>query len=253
MGKYARYRKAKKTKKSRKPIVFVVIFLVLLLAAVVLLLMNRIKAIEVTGNEHYTKEEIKELIVNGEAEHNALYLYWKYNYGESPEIPFVDTIEVSLTGWGKVSIRIYEKEIIGYVEYLGQYMYFDKDGVVVESSREAIDDIPLVSGLEFNKIVLYEKLEVKREKVFDLLLNLTQLLTKYQIQPDNIWYNENLEATLYFENVKVLLGGDTDMNEKVTRLSYLMSEIEGRSGTLHMENFNEDTRNITFEIEETAQ
>lgn len=247
MTGYSRNGKQKKEKRRhrRKMLLWVILVIAVLFALA--FFMNRIESVEVAGNEHYTEEEIKKLIINGRLEQNAWYLFWKYKYTKTEEIPFIDTVEVSITGRGKVKIQVYEKGIVAYVEYLGRYMYFDKDGIVVESSDRAVDDVPLVSGLAFKKIVLYEKLPVKKDKVFDSLLNLTQLLTKNKIDPDNIYYNENLEITLYFGNVKVLLGKDVDMNEKITRLSYLIKELEGRNGTLHMENCNEDTKNITFE------
>ena len=37
-----------------------------------------------------------------------------------------------LPGYDKDSV--YEKAVAGYVEYLDKYMYFDKDGTVVEAS-----------------------------------------------------------------------------------------------------------------------
>lgn len=247
MTGYSRNKKHKKIEKRRRIKKFLFAVCIIIILLVLIFLMNRIESVEVVGNQHYSEAEIKKLMINGKLEQNAWYLFWKYKYMKTDEIPFIDTTEVSITGRGKVKIQVYEKKIVAYVEYLGRYMYFDKDGIVVESSEQAMDDVPLVSGLEFKKIILYEKLPVKKEKVFNSLLNLTQLLTKNKIHPDNIYYNENLEVTLYFGNVKVLLGKDENMNEKITRLSYLTSELEGRNGTLHMEKFNEDTRNITFQ------
>ena len=42
--------------------------------------------------------------------------------------------------------RVYEKSVAGYVEYMGRYMYFDQDGIVVESSETRTEGIPQVTG-----------------------------------------------------------------------------------------------------------
>ena len=63
--------------------------------------------------------------------------------------------------------------MIGYVEYLGTNLYFDKDGIVVESSSEILEGVPKISGLKFSEVTLYEKLPVEDDHVFQVILNLT--------------------------------------------------------------------------------
>ena len=65
---------------------------------------------------------------------NTLYFYWRVKNNKIEEIPFIDTIEVNVISRNKVSIKVYEKDIIGYIKHLGYYLYFDKEGIVVESS-----------------------------------------------------------------------------------------------------------------------
>ena len=47
------------------------------------------------------------------------------------------------------------------MEYLEKYMYFDKEGIIVEASNEKTQGIPLVTGLSFEHVVLYEPLPVR--------------------------------------------------------------------------------------------
>ena len=42
------------------------------------------------------------------------------------KIPFVDSVEVSMESPSHIKIRVYEKTLIGYVEYMGSNLYFDK-------------------------------------------------------------------------------------------------------------------------------
>lgn len=44
-------------------------------------------------------------------------------------------------------------------------MYFDKDGIVVETSNRQDMSVPLIDGLEFDSVVLYSLLPVADEGV----------------------------------------------------------------------------------------
>ena len=45
-------------------------------------------------------------------------------------------------------------------------LYFDKEGIVVESSSEEIEGIPRIKGIAFDNVELYKKLPVEEEDVF---------------------------------------------------------------------------------------
>ncbi|PXV89524.1 cell division protein FtsQ [Lachnotalea glycerini] len=227
----------------------IIILIAVLLAAVVITIVSvfSVKKITITGNEHYTEEEIKKLIFSNRYCYNSLYLYWKYNYRNDYLIPFIDTIEVEMISGNEVKINVYEKSLVGYIEYLGSCMYFDKDGIVVESSSEAVDKVPLVTGLKFDHIILYQKLPVEEKSVFNTIVSVTQLLSKYEITPDKVYFNSNYEMTFYFADARVYLGKDKDTEEKIIRLKSILPDLEGLSGVLHMEDYQEGVSNITFE------
>ena len=56
---------------------------------------------------------------------------------------------------------------MGYVADMSSYMYFDKDGIVVESSSSQLDGVPWVTGLDFGQIVpvSYTHLDVYKRQV----------------------------------------------------------------------------------------
>lgn len=224
-----------------------VLVLGLLLAGLLVVTLFQIRDVDVTGNSHYTKEEILDRVIADKYSSNSLYLVFKYKYLDTEEIPFVDKIEVSLQGPGKVKIRVYEKSIVGYVTYMGANLYFDKDGIVVESSSEVKEGIPCISGLRFDSLALYQKLSVENDSVFERILNITQLVKKYELLPDKIEFGSDMELTLYFDQVRVALGNSGSLEVKVGRLHDLFPDLEGRSGIFHMENYTEDSKFISFE------
>ena len=125
-------------------------------------------------------------------------------------------------------------------------MYFDKDGIVVEASSQITDGIPEITGLEFDSVVLHNPLPVASPEVFSEVLEITNLLNKYEIKIDTIYFNKNLEVTLYMGNVRVPLGDRDKLTEKIMKLRDLAPHVQGMSGVLHLENIDSSSDVITF-------
>lgn len=233
---------------KRKIIISVITILVLLGITAGVLSIQRINDdnIIIEGNEKYTKDEMMDFIFRSDWDKNPFVLYYKTKFSKQKTIPFVDEYDVKITSLNSVKITIYEKKIIGYISYMGSNMYFDKDGTIVESSREIIEGIPRITGLDFDSIVLYETLPVEDDKVFKLILDTTQILQKYEISVDRIYISDNKEVTLYIENIKVELGTNEDLNDKIRSLNDMLPNIEGLSGTLDIRKYNTNNEGYTF-------
>lgn len=244
-------REKRKRKKRWKAIglTFLMAALFLAVAALVVVKVFVVQKVKVTGNEHYPDETMEDWLLDDEYCWNSLYVYFKYKFVEPQEMPFVDSMEVFLESPQTLRIEVYEKALLGrvYIDALGQNAYFDKDGFVVELSSEVIEGVPVVSGLDVEQIVLYEKLPIKGKNILKNLLSLTQMLKKYKQVPDNIRYGEEGSYTLQYGEIKVLIGSAQNLNEKVVRLSHVLPELEGEKGTLHLESWTENTTDITFE------
>lgn len=195
---------------------------------------------------HYTSEEIEAMVLTDRLSYNSLYLSLKYRNKEIRDIPFIETMSVRVDSPDSITIRVYEKSVAGYVEYMGRYMYFDRDGIVVESSETRTEGIPQVTGIRFDHVVLYEALPVKNTDIFQEILSITQMLSKHQITTDKIYFNESNEITLYFDNIRAKLGKD-NLEEKVMRLEQILPNLSGESGVLDLQNYSEDRKNVTFQ------
>lgn len=236
--------------KRKKLIIVLVIAGILLLGILALYQIFTITEIQVEGNERYTEEEIKNMVMNHKYDYNTLYFWWRMRNKEMKDIPFIDTVEVSILNRNKVKIKVYEKDVVGYVKHLGYNLYFDKEGIVVESSSKEIEGIPRIKGISFDNVELYQKLPVEKEDVFKKILSLTKLLAKYEIAPDSINFSKSLSVTLSFKDANVLLGKDIENDDKIVKLKQLLPDLEGMKGTLHLENYDEDMKNITFKKDE---
>ena len=224
----------------------VILAIVLLIG--ILLFATQIKEIEVTGNQHYTEEQIIDLIFDEKWSKNSAYCYYENKFQEPKSIPFIEEYKVEFQSPSKVRVVVFEKSVVGYVSYMSSYMYFDKDGIIVESSGEQLNGVPWVTGMEFGHIVLHQPLPVDNQAIFEQILNLTQILSLNNIRVDKINYNNFMEAELYIDDILVELGNDDSLNGKITELKDILDsgEINGLAGTLYLDNYDENNSNPIY-------
>ena len=241
------WKKETKTKTVKKLIVVLAALAVLFILGLSFAGVFRVRQVTVTGNAYYTKEEVVDLLLDEGSLQNTLLVYLRYKYQEHPEIPFIDDFEVTMDSWQSLKIRVYEKNMVGYMRYLGQDVYFDKDGIVVESSTQELEGIPQISGVTFDSLAIHQPLSVEDPTIFDTILSITKLLTKYDLDPDEIRFGAGGELFLQLGDVKVALGTGENLDEKISRLKQLEGDLKDKSGTLHMENYTDETTHISLE------
>ena len=241
----------RRRKKRRKIGLYILLILILLIAAGVFTVMNvfTVENVVVEGNELYSSTQIENMVLNDEYSWNSLYVDLKYRFVDIGEVPFVDTMEVSLDNPHTVHIKVYEKGMLGYlyINSIGQNAYFDKDGFVVETSTEVIDGVPKITGISCEEVVLYEKLQLENSDILRDLLNLTQTLKKYNLLPDEIQYDSNMEPVLYYGTIQLKIGSEDNLSQKVVRLYIILPQLDGLSGTLHLETWTPETTDIIWD------
>lgn len=213
-----------------------------LLLIAILLLSVHIQQVTVAGSNRYNEKQIEDLLFSGTWGKNSAYAYFMDKFRPHRQIPFVEDYKVVFHGPFHVEVIIYEKSIVGYVSYMSSYMYFDKDGIVVESSSNKLDGIPMVTGLDFGRIVLYQPLPVEDKKVFGDILNLTQQLAAKQIKVDQLRYDSHDQATLYIGKLEVTLGSNADIDGKISTLSDILTsqpQLAQTSGVMRLDDYSE--------------
>ena len=241
--------------KKRRRNMLIVLALIVILAAIGALLVTQVftvKKVHVVGNELYSDEQIEQIVLSDEYSWSTLYVYLKYRFFHAEKLPFVDTLEVSLqlTNPHELTVEVYEKGILGYlyISSIDQNAYFDRDGFVVETSQEVIGDVPKIEGLTCDSVVLYEKLPLSNDAALKNLLSLTQLLQKYEISAERIKYEEvSGTMTVYSGKITILVGNADNLAQKIMRLQYILPQLEGKKGTLHLENWTSETTDIIFD------
>ena len=182
---------------------------------------------------------------------NSLYLIWKFQDQEkvTQDIPFLSGASAELITPFEVQITVYEKQQIGYLLNQGSYVYFDKDGVVVEISDQVQEGVPLITGLDVEKAELYQQLPVKDAGLYNTIVTLTKTLNKSAIVPNEIRFNTRDTITLIFDDINVNLGDDDALVDKVSALPSIMEQLDGKKGTLYMETYANNNGQVIFKNE----
>lgn len=201
------------------------------------------------GSDKYTDKELATFLFGEQLEVNPLKVWFDKMFGEPVQIPFIEEYDIELNGFFDYTVTFYEKSVVGYVTYMGINQYFDKDGIVVESSSQALEDIPYITGMDVDYIVLHSKLPVDDEKIFDMLLDITQLIKKYDMEINRIHVSEDMNIRLYLGNVKIDLGDGNMLNEKFMDLNDIIPNLEDIKGVLDMREYDDKDNGYTFKKE----
>lgn len=240
------YKSGKKKRKGIKILIFLAVVAMVLAGVYSVLQSHTVRNVYVEGNVHYSKEEIQDMVMGGPLGNNSLYLSFVYKDKQITDIPFIARLTVEVPASDTIRIRVEEKALAGYVEYLGHYMYFDMDGTVVESSSVKTEGVPQITGLNFDHVVLNKPLPVEDDAIFYTILNITKILEKNELNAERIYFNLRKEMTLYFADIKVVLGSDELLEEKIEVLPKLLPELSGKSGTLDMQKYDGTAASIPF-------
>ena len=206
-----------------------------------------IRQVDVIGNEFYSSAEIQKMVMSDSLAENTIYLTWKYSDPEAAgELPFLSAVEVTMLQPWHVQIRVYEKTIAGYLMFSGSRVYFDTDGNVVEISGEEREGVPPVSGVSIGQPALGEPLPVTDDAFLADIVANARALHQSGLTPDEIHYDDQQNMILYFGESRVMLGDTSYMEEKLEELAAIYPQMEGMSGTLHMETYTPDAVSVRF-------
>lgn len=127
----------------------------LILFTVVLIMISalRLENVEIKNSTYYSDKKLESLYSIKPGYGNTVLTWLRLKYGSRPNVPFIDDLDIELSGFHTLKIKVYEKNIIGCIPYMGEYVCFDKDGVMVGSIAKRRDDIPVVEGIDYSSMV----------------------------------------------------------------------------------------------------
>lgn len=231
--------------KKTKKIIAGVIGAGILVAMIAFFSYYKVDSVEVRGTSHYTDEEVKKMVLRGPLASNSVLAPLFYSTTKTDDIIYVDAFKVTQLNRSTICISVKEKKIVGCIKYLDSYIYFDRNGIFVEGSQTRDETVPYFDGIQVNKIVMDEKLDIKGDTVLNTAVALSTIFQKNDMIPDHIQFDSSYSISLIYGDITVQLGKDEDLEEKMNRVIAIMPKIQGKKGILHMESVSTDTN--TFE------
>ncbi len=231
------------------------VVMVLVLLFIIVWKVFTLEKVTVTGNELYSDKTIRDTLLDEDLSWNTLYVYARYTLSKPDDMPYIASLETVMTPPHEIEFIVVEKEAIGclFEPLLGQYVYFDAGGYVVQASSEIMDGYIQILGLNPTDVALYQTMTLESSSILTTLQSTMKLLKKYEIMPERILVSEGRNLLLDYGKVQVNLGSGTSLNEKVVRVREILPQLEGQSGTLHAETWKEDATDIYFRIGELTE
>lgn len=229
------------------PVFFLFIALIIITGFIMLKAgVFHVKHIEVIGNKQFSNVEISNHILSDKYCRYAPYLFVKYKFFKPEEMPFVADIDVKLTGINKVEVYVKEKPIVAYAEHMNSNLFFDCDGIIVESSDRKIPGIIKVEGLHFKGYKLYEKPVLDNPIVLDSLNGIIRTIEKYDLHPEVMEFNKRGELNLHFEKLQVKLGLIDVLDEKMSRVASILPKLHEKKGVLKLNAYRKAGDSIVY-------
>ena len=220
---------------------------VLLIFVLVFFLGFRVTSVQVEGNSFYTDDEIKNMVTNVPLAKNSILAGFINTEKSTKDAAMIDSIKISRINRNTLLLQVEEKQIIGYIEYQGQCLNFDRQGIIQIITDEPMENVPKIEGIDVKEAVQGERLSGISRTKLNTILSVGKMLEKMENKPDRLEFNDLNQLVMYYGDIEVRLEDDENMDEKLNRLVGILPELEGMSGILHLENTTEDSESVVFD------
>ena len=220
---------------------------VLLIFVLVFFLGFRVTSVQVEGNSFYTDDEIKNMVTNVPLAKNSILAGFINTEKSTKDAAMIDSIKISRINRNTLLLQVEEKQIIGYIEYQGQCLNFDRQGIIQIITDEPMENVPKIEGIDVKEAVQGERLSGISRTKLNTILSVGKMLEKMENKPDRLEFNDLNQLVMYYGDIEVRLGDDENMDEKINRLVGILPELEGMSGILHLENTTEASESVVFD------
>lgn len=230
-----------KKKKSRYKQIIIITLLVLL---ILFLWLNSsffaVSNIEIEGNERISDETIMENL-HIEPGMNLISYCIRNRKQEFELHPLIRTADVYIHWPDTIQIEITEKEVMGYIPYMGLYLCVDATGCVLDSIHEVDEGTPVLTGISVDSFSLGETVDTKDTERFQIMLECLSILTKYELSSKitEIAVPSADAIHFYMEGLDISCGGKEDLDRKVSTVVSILEDVSRPSGILHVENLDE--------------
>lgn len=235
--------KPKKKKHTRKWLIVLAIIVILIGVGV---FGFRIKNLQITGNERVSDETIQSLIQYDKCQNNALLLWVMNRKVDLSSEPLLNAIHIRIKNPQTVIVQVNEEKLAGYIVSDGTYLFVNDSGKIVLKQSDKISGVLLLDGITADGSEVGEQLVSEDTGIFSDFLDISKILRSNEISADSLSLTTGIGYCVTLGKVRVLLGKDIYMEEKISELNDLIPKLEGLSGTLHLEEYDSTKDSIIF-------
>ena len=109
-----------------------------------------------------------------------------------------------------------------------------------------------VEGVVCDEPVIGEKLPIGKEQI-GYLTSLIKILNKNDLMPNVVSYDEDGRITLSYDTYNIALGSSVYLEEKIDQALRILPQLDGMTGTLHLENYSNSSTDIVFEKDSAGE
>ncbi|NLK96935.1 MAG: FtsQ-type POTRA domain-containing protein [Epulopiscium sp.] len=183
-----------------------------------------VQKIVVRGNDHYSEEQIIEKI-NFSLNQNIFLLQKQKAEKLLCQDPYIESASIEIQWPNQINILIDERKVVGYVPYVGTYLYIDKDGRVLETSSAYTENLPIVHGLEFDHFEIGQVIPVKNKSSLNVVAVMAQMMLKYNLLEDiiKIDVSDPSDTHIYVKKLDVSMGNVEEFDKKIQWMIQIMN------------------------------
>lgn len=237
----------KKKKRKFGYYLYAIVMLILTIANITIatFLLTYVQKIKVTGTKYSTDSQIISLVKEDPFTANSIYAVLKGKAGSYKIPTYLESMKVSFDmPWG-LKVKVEEKQVAAGILTNNAYVYLAEDGTILSKGTEVLDNVAIIEGAKTKKVVLYDAIELKNEKLFSYIISISEEIKKNELIPERIvWEDDSMN--LYFGEICVRLG-KMNYDEKIVQVPPVLKEVEGKKGTFDMEHYNDMSSWISFE------
>lgn len=236
--------KMKKHKKGSKNFFYVLgitLISIMMILGIMFSPLFEVSDIVVTGNKLYTTDEIVKMLNLSEG-NNIFYLLTKDIKLQLKKYKKIEDVKIDFIFPNKIILNVIENPPIGYICQGNNYIYIDKQGVVIDISDKSPRNIPIITGLDINEFELGKNIDIEDKVIFENLSTLISVLKKHGLTKNKIVLDisNKFDVHIYINNIDVKFQTLDAIDEKVTKLAEVLNHIpEKNRGTLDLSTYKD--------------
>lgn len=217
----------------------------IILVAVILFILysTRINAIVIEGNEHMSREQILNLV--GFDDESSMLDVLLHRVHTVRDKSYVSKLEVEYISLRQIHIQVYEKDIIGYILYMGKYICIDANGYIVDYTDTPDNLRPKIMGVDLTKFSIEQPIDLpnKTVRLIDSIYR-NSLAFDVPIEWIDFQFSDGTQIVLKKGGVDIRIGNGSNLEEKFNALKEVFKSLPAdKRGVLYAEDVS---GNIVF-------